>query len=65
MEQVQQTMRDFIILILGEYQPNLSPEGTVLGGLYSLDFTWITGAVVFVIFVYSVLRIINSFINRR
>ncbi len=65
MEQLEQTMRDLIISILGEYQPNLSPDGEVLGGLYSLDFTWLVGAVVFVIFVYSVLRIINSLINRR
>lgn len=65
MEQVQETMRDLIISILGEYQPTLSPNGEVLGGLYSLDFTWLVGAAVFVIFVYSVLRIINSLINRR
>lgn len=62
---MKETMRDLIIAILGEYQPVLSPEGKVLGGLYSLDFTWLVGAVTFVIFVYSVLRIINSLINRR
>lgn len=42
-------MRDIIVELLGEYTPSLGPEGEVLGGLYSLDLTWILGAVCFVI----------------
>lgn len=61
---LEETMRDLMIAVLGEYQPTLGPDGNVLGGLYSLDLTWIAGAVVFIVFVYGVLRIINSLINR-
>lgn len=52
-------MRDIIVSILGEYTPSLSPDGEVLGGLYSLDLTWIVGAICFVICLYSVLRLLG------
>lgn len=41
------SIRDHIVTLLGEYQPSLGPNGEVLGGLYSLDFTWLVGAFCF------------------
>lgn len=54
-------MRDLIVNLLGEYSPTLSPDGDLVGGLYSLDFTWIVGAVCFVVLLLgfvSLLRIL-------
>lgn len=54
-------MRDLIVNLLGEYSPTLSPDGELVGGLYSLDFTWIVGAVCFVVLLLgfvSLLRIL-------
>lgn len=45
-------IRDLIIQILGEYSPSLSPSGEVLGGLFSLDLTWIVGAAAFLLMLY-------------
>lgn len=57
-------MRDLIIQILGEYTPSLSPDGEVLGGLYSLDFTWIAGAVLFGISLYCMYKILGGLLCR-
>lgn len=54
-------MRDLIVNLLGEYSPTLSPDGELVGGLYSLDFTWIVGAVCFMVLLLgfvSLLRIL-------
>lgn len=42
-------MRDIIINLLGEYTPLTGPDGEFIGGLASIDFTWIVGATLFVI----------------
>lgn len=55
-------MRDLIVSIMGEYQPSLSPDGKVLGGLYSLDLTWIVGAICFIICLYSMFRILGKLV---
>lgn len=52
-------MRDLIVELLGEYTPTLSPSGEVLGGLYSLDYTWLVGAFCFcatLVAVFCILR---------
>lgn len=58
------SMREILIKIFGEYKPTLGPNGEVLGGLYSIDFTWIAGVIVFCIFLWCFFRILNSAINR-
>lgn len=58
-------MRDIIISILGEYTPNVSTTtGKVLGGIESLDFTWIVGAILFLICVWSVFKILGVLLKR-
>lgn len=52
-------MRDFIVQLLGEYKPSLLPDGTAVGGLYSLDFTWIVGAVAFLICLFGAISLIR------
>lgn len=52
-------MRDLIVNLLGEYTPSLSPDGQVLGGLYSLDLTWIVGAVAFLMLLLGMLTLIR------
>ncbi len=58
-------MRDLIIRLLGEYQPKISPTtGQVLGGIESLDFTWIVGAVAFLLTLWSVYRLLGVLLGR-
>lgn len=52
-------MRDLITSLLGEYTPTLLPDGTAVGGLYSIDFTWIVGAVCFVICLWGVFSLVR------
>lgn len=52
-------MRDLIVNLLGEYSPTLSPDGELVGGLYSLDFTWIVGAVCFVILLLGFVSLVR------
>lgn len=53
-------MRDLIIELLGEYTPTLTDDGQMLGGLASLDFTWLCGAACFVIMLIGVLGILRT-----
>lgn len=57
------TLRDYIVSFIGEYTPTLSPDGEVLGGLYSIDFTWIFAAVCFCIMLVGVLCILRTMIR--
>lgn len=56
-------MRDLIISLLGEYTPSTAPDGSVVGGLYSLDLTWIVGAVVFVIAFTGCIILLRTLLN--
>lgn len=52
-------MKDIIIDLLGEYTPTLGPNDEVLGGLYSIDFTWIVGAVAFIVLLLGMLSLLR------
>lgn len=52
-------MRDLIVSLLGEYTPSLLPDGTPIGGVYSIDFTWIVGAVCFVVLLLGFVSLIR------
>lgn len=52
-------MRDVIVNLLGEYTPSLSPDGEVVGGLYSIDLTWVVGAVAFLILLLGMISLIR------
>lgn len=52
-------MKDIIIDLLGEYTPNLGPNGEVLGGLYSLDLSWVVGAVAFIVLLLGMLSLLR------
>lgn len=52
-------MRDLIVSLIGEYTPALAPDGTFVGGLASIDFTWLVGAVCFVIMLWGVFSLIR------
>jgi len=56
-------MRDLIVSLLGEYKPSLLPDGTAVGGLYSLDLTWITGALAFIISLIGVILLLRTLLN--
>lgn len=56
-------MRDLIVELLGEYTPTLSPNGEVLGGLYSLDYTWLVGAFCFCATLVSVFCILRTLLK--
>lgn len=57
-------MLDIVTKIFGAYTPNLAPDGTVLGGLYSINWTWIAGVVLFAICLISFFRILGVVIKR-
>lgn len=52
-------MREIIVNLLGEYTPSLLPDGTAVGGLYSLDLTWIVGAVAFLVLLLGMISLIR------
>lgn len=52
-------MKEIIIQLLGEYTPNLGPNGEVLGGLYSLDLSWVVGAVAFIVLLLGMLSLLR------
>lgn len=52
-------MREVIVELLGEYTPNLLPDGSAIGGLYSIDFTWIVGAIAFLMLLMGFLWLLR------
>lgn len=52
-------MRDLITNLLGEYSPTMGEGGEFIGGLASLDFTWLVGAVCFIIMLWGVFSLIR------
>lgn len=52
-------MRDLITTLLGEYTPTVGEDGTFIGGLASIDFTWIVGAVCFIIMLLGVISLLR------
>lgn len=52
-------MRDIIVELLGEYSPTTN-NGEFIGGLASIDFTWICGALCFIIMLIGTLGIIRT-----
>lgn len=57
------TIRVLIISILGEYSPTLGNDGEIIGGLASIDFTWIAGAVFFGIMLVGTICILRTMIR--
>lgn len=58
-------MRDIIITLFGSYNPLTDSNGAVLDGVASIDFAWIFGVIIFIIFLYCLLKILGGFINGR
>ena len=56
-------MRDLIVEIIGEYKPSLTEDGQMLGGLASIDFTWLVGATCFVIMLIGTLAILRTILK--
>lgn len=56
-------MRDLIVDLLGEYTPTVGENGEILGGLYSLDFTWLVGAFCFCAMLIGVLCILRTMLK--
>lgn len=57
------TMRSLIISILGEYTPVVNSAGDPIGGLASLDYEWIAGAVFFGIMLIGTICILRTMIR--
>lgn len=55
-------MRDIIVSLLGEYSPSVAPDGSFLGGLASIDFTWLVGAFSFLICLVGCLVLLRTII---
>lgn len=55
-------MKEMIIDILGQYTPVTYPDGSPMGGLASLDYEWLVGALLFAGISLIVLKCISSVI---
>lgn len=54
------TMRSLVISVLGEYQPVTNEVGDPIGGLASLDYTWLAGAAFFGIMLVGTICILRT-----
>ena len=57
-------MKAIIVQLLGEYTPKVYPDGSPMGGLASLDYEWIVGAVCFVVGLIGVILLIRTLFNK-
>lgn len=57
------TMKALILSILGPYEPTTTETGQFVGGLASLDYVWLAGAVCFCIMLVGVLCILRTMIK--
>ena len=57
------TMRALVISILGEYTPVTNSAGDPIGGLASLDYTWLAGAAFFGIMLVGTICILRTMIR--
>lgn len=57
------TMRSLVTSILGTYQPVIDANGNNIGGLASLDYTWLAGAAFFGIMLVGTLCILRTMIR--
>lgn len=57
-------MKAIIVQLLGEYTPKVYEDGTPMGGLASLDYEWIVGAVCFVVGLIGVILLIRTLMNK-
>lgn len=53
-------MREIIVELLGEYTPVTQENGDIIGGLASLDYTWLVGAACFCIMLVGTLCILRT-----
>lgn len=56
-------MKEVIISLLGEYTPRTFEDGTPIGGLASLDYEWIVGAVLFVVAFIGTILILRTLLH--
>lgn len=54
------TMRSLVISVLGEYQPVINEAGDPIGGLASLDYTWLAGAAFFGIMLVGTVCVLRT-----
>lgn len=57
------TMRMLVISILGQYTPVTNSNGDPIGGLASLDYTWLVGAALFAIMLIGTICILRTMIR--
>lgn len=56
-------MREVIISLLGEYTPLLDENDNIIGGLAGLDYTWIVGAILFIVAFIGVILILRTLLH--
>lgn len=52
-------MREIISTLLGDYSPTTTPDGAFIGGLASIDFTWLVGALCFILMLWGVISLLR------
>lgn len=56
-------MREVITSLLGEYKPLVDENENIVGGLAGLDFTWIVGAILFIVAFIGVILILRTLLH--
>lgn len=54
-------MKDLLFTLFGEYEPILNSDGEIIQGLSGIDYPWILGVLIFMLFLYCILRMIGGF----
>lgn len=57
-------MKEVIISLLGEYTPVVNEDGSPIGGLASLDYEWLLGAVCFVVGLIGIILLLRTLLNK-
>lgn len=52
-------MKTAVVNLLGEYELQYTQDNKLVGGLAGLDYEWLIGALIVVIFLYSLLRLVG------
>lgn len=63
MDETTITIKDMLEQVIGKYEPTLAPDGSVLGGLYSIDFEYIAAVCVLLLFLFLIFRAFLAFVH--
>lgn len=56
-------MKEIITNLLGVYTPLTAADGTIISSVAGIDWTWIIGAVAFLLFLYCFFKIVGVLIR--